>query len=98
MRAGACGDDAQTLAELDRAALLVRRAGLVHLVTDVTEVEAEALARAGVTVAREDAILLVDALLDPPAALEPFDGGASKRQQTLAWARRAPVEVAHGTQ
>lgn len=67
---------------LDAACLLVRRAGLEHLVMDVTGEELEALAHAGEELAKERAVLLVCALANQPRALAPFDGGASLREAT----------------
>lgn len=62
------------------AALLVRRAGLEHLVTEAEPAEVLAMATAGERIAQERAALL---FADPASALEPIDGGAAKREALL---------------
>lgn len=64
---------------LDTCALLVRRAGLEHLVVDPSCAEVQAMADAGDRLAMERAALQVAAFLAPAEAMRPFDGGASAR-------------------
>jgi hypothetical protein len=70
-------------AELLDAALVVKRAGLEHLVTEATGVEVHALAKAGEILAKERIAALVLALSDPTRAIAPFDGGAASGREVL---------------
>ena len=65
------------------AALLVRRAGLEHLVTEATEGEVLALAQAGEVLLEEHFAALVVALRDPARAIASLDGGATLRREVL---------------
>jgi hypothetical protein len=74
-------------AALMDAAFVVRRAGLEHLVGEVTRAEALAMAVAGERIQKERAALLAGALSDPAEAVSAYDGGAMKRKQVMAEAR-----------
>lgn len=65
------------------AALLVRRAGLEHLVGTATLLEVQALALAGEHLQKEQLVDLTRALADPLAAISDVDGGKT-RQEALA--------------
>jgi len=67
-------------------ALLVRRAGLEHLVTEADSEEIIALAAAGDELEMERAAYLAKALADPAEALRAFDGGAAIRARVKALA------------
>jgi hypothetical protein len=72
---------------LPEAALLLRRAGLEHLVTGFpSPEEVQALANAGDVLELERAAALARAIHDRGAALAPFDGGACVRAETKALA------------
>lgn len=86
------GDLADAFRTLKEAALLVRKAGLEHLVTEATEVEVKALAEAGEIVAKEHAVLLTVSLMDPASAVAPFDGGALLRRSVM----RAALAASQG--
>lgn len=68
---------------LYEAALLVRRSGLVHLVTEATEAEVAAMAWAGEVLVAERAVLLAEALKEPEKVAQVFDGGESRRRALL---------------
>ena len=70
-------------AALVNAALLVRRAGLEHLVSDATLVEVEAMALAGERLADERLASLVNALEKPEDAIAAIDGGRSQARSLL---------------
>jgi hypothetical protein len=67
--------------DLYHCALVVRRAGLEHLLEDVTVEEIDALCRAGTSLLKEQVAYIVAAIRAPEEALRPFDGGAAARQQ-----------------
>lgn len=83
---------ANPAAALLDAALLVRRAGLEHLVQGPTRVEVEALARAGELVTQERLADLVAKLRHPAAALAPFDDGRALTDEVFAAAFAASRE------
>ena len=64
---------------LGDVALLVRRAGLEHLVQDPNLEELLALAEAGDRISQERMAYLVFCLQRPHEALRPFDKGSSAR-------------------
>lgn len=68
---------------LMNAALLVRRAGLQHLVTEATEAEVLALAQAGEVLQGEQLAAIAVAVHDPALAVQPLDGGATVRRQVI---------------
>jgi hypothetical protein len=74
------------------AALLVRRAGLEHLVLGPTRAEVLALAQAGEAIAKERVALLLAALENAPAFLADFDGGARARNLVM----EAALELSKG--
>jgi hypothetical protein len=71
---------------LDAMALLVRRAGLGHLVSDASPDEVQALADAGDRLFLERVACALKSLGNPAKALAPFDGGAALRAETKALA------------
>lgn len=74
----AASESAEALLE---AALLVRRAGLVHLVdAEVSVEEVRALAHAGDMLEVERALMARRAAEDPASLLRAIDGGKSLRQ------------------
>lgn len=84
-----------TLALYD-AALLLRRAGLEHLVTDATRAEVEALAAAGEQIKSELAVLFTTADRAPEVVAANYDGGlalAEKRSSDRRATLRAAAET-----
>ena len=65
------------------AAILVRMAGLEHLVTEATRSEVVALALAGLHLGKVNAIDVAKALLDPEKTVAPIDGGAALEGKAL---------------
>lgn len=68
---------------LAESALVVRRAGLEHLVNTATLAEIMALADAGEALAKERAALVVVTLQNPAKAFAAFDGGSSLRREVM---------------
>lgn len=68
---------------IDQAALLVREAGLEHLVGEATLFEVRAMTRAGARIEKDRAAARAVAFHDLPAALRPYDGGELQRRQIL---------------
>jgi hypothetical protein len=66
--------------KLEDMALLVRRAGLEHLIVDPDQEELLALANAGDRLAMEREALRIVCQAAPHEALRPFDGGAMARK------------------
>lgn len=65
------------------AAILVRMAGLEHLVTEATRAEVVALALAGLHLGKVSAIDVAKALLAPEEIVAPIDGGAALEGKAL---------------
>lgn len=71
---------------LEDMALLVRRAGLEHLVEDPSEAEVRALADAGDRFVLWKIAALIAGLEHPAEVLRPFDGGERLKAEVKALA------------
>ena len=85
------GEDESDLA-LEAAALLVRRAGLEHLIDDATGAEVAAMVQAGNEIIKEQAVVFAATLLDPAHAFVPYDSGKALRAAT----KRAAFALSEG--
>jgi hypothetical protein len=65
------------------AALLVRRSGLEHLVTEASHAEVLAMAQAGEILAKERVAQFLSAVENVPGFLAEFDGGARAREVVM---------------